>query len=321
MQIGLTDLAPGTYTLTASNTLYTCAISRDFTVQALVPQVFSFTELKNNTTCELINGSVVLNYTSALRPTRYEWRDESGTVIPGTMTEIKDLPAGNYTYYTWDINNCPAVHGPFVINATPKLTISPNSGTAFKDGCSLKRGSVKGIQVVGGVPTYEFKWINEAGEAVQFTQDLIDVGAGKYRLEVRDKSACGYAISQEYEIIDEPFKLEAPVVTDIRVCYVSDISIPIIGKQEGAYELYASLDDSAPLLQTATGVFNFKVSKTADYYIRHTLGSCTSEFTKVHIEVTHDNLELGNVMTPNGDGLNDTWMVKGLPDFAGNNIK
>ena len=321
MQIGLTDLAPGTYTLTASNTLYTCAINRSFTVTALVPQVFTFTELKNNATCELINGSVVLNFTSTFRPSRFEWRDETGTVIPGTMTEIKNLPAGNYTYYTWDINNCPATHGPFVINAIPKLTISPDSGTPSKDGCGLKRGSVKGIQVVGGVPEYEYKWINEAGQAVQFTLDLVNVGAGKYRLEVKDKSTCGYAISQEYEIIDEPFILEAPVVADIRVCYVSDIAIPIIGKEEGVYELYADLDDSKPLFETANGVFNFKISKTADYYIRRRLGTCVSEFTKMHIEVTHDNLELGNVMTPNGDGLNDTWMVKGLPDFKGNNIK
>lgn len=321
VQIGLTNLASGTYTLTASNTLYTCSISRQFIVTALLPEVFTYTELKNNTTCELINGSIVLNYTSKTKPTRFEWRDESGIVILGTSSEIKNLPAGNYTLYAWDINNCASIHGPFVINATPKLTIAPNSGTANKDGCGLKRGSVKGVQVVGGVTEYEYKWINVNGEAIQFTKDLIAVGAGKYRLEVRDKSTCGYAISQEYEILDEPFKLEAPVVADIRVCYVSDIILPIIGKQEGTYELYADLADDKPILQTETGAFNFKISKTADYFIRRRLGTCVSLFTKMHIEVTHDNLELGNVMTPNGDGVNDTWMVKGLPDFKGNNIK
>ncbi|WP_316785366.1 gliding motility-associated C-terminal domain-containing protein [Pedobacter frigiditerrae] len=321
MQIGLTDLAPGTYTLTASNTLYTCAISRPFIVTALEPQLFTYTETKINTTCELINGSVTLNYTSTVRPSRFEWRNEAGTIIPGTISEIKNIPAGSYTLYAWDINNCQSVHGPFVITATPKLTISPNSGVTVKDGCSLKRGSVKGIQVVGGVPEYDYKWINEAGEAVQFTKDLIDVGSGKYRLEVRDKSSCGYAISQVYEILDEPFKIEAPVVSDIRICYVSDIAVPIIGKQEGTYQLFADMGDDKPILETSTGVFNFKVSKTADYYIKRKLGSCESTFTKIHIEVTHDNLELGNVMTPNGDGLNDFWMVNGLPDYKGNNIK
>lgn len=26
-------------------------------------------------------------------------------------------------------------------------------------------------------------------------------------------------------------------------------------------------------------------------------------------------------MTPNGDGMNDVWQVRGLPDFKGTNIK
>ena len=85
--------------------------------------------------------------------------------------------------------------------------------------------------------------------------------------------------------------------------------------------MFTDPSGSLPLLETATGAFNFQVSKTADYYVRRKLGSCLSDFTKIHIEVTHDNLELGNVITPNGDGLNDYWMVNGLPDYKGNSIK
>jgi len=320
MSIKITDLAPGTYTLKASNTLSTCALTKTFLISATAPTVFTYSQTVNSTTCGLQNGSINLNFTS-VTPTRYEWKDESGAVIPGTVSELKNLPAGNYRLFTFDINNCPSVLGPFVIGIIPKLGIVSNTGTSIKDGCGLKRGAVKGVQVIGGVPAYDFKWINAAGEAVQYTQDLINVGAGTYRLEVRDKTNCGYAISEEYVVLDEPFKISTPVVSDLRVCYVSDIVLTVTAPEEGTYQLFESLEDERPILETNTGAFHFKVSKTADYFVRRKLGSCYSDFTPVHIEVTHDNLEVTNTMTPNGDGMNDYWVIRGLPDFKGTNIK
>ncbi|TCD12716.1 gliding motility-associated C-terminal domain-containing protein [Pedobacter frigidisoli] len=324
MSIKIMDLAPGTYTLRASNSLYICSLDRTFRVDASTPTVFAYTQEVQPTTCELINGSITLNFSSVL-PTVYSWVDESGNTIPstrsGNVISLKSLPGGNYRMLARDIYDCPQVLGPFALNITPKLNIVSSTGKASKDGCSLQRGSVTGVQVIGGIPAYDFKWINATGEAIQYTQDLINVGAGTYRLEVRDKTACGYAISEPFTIIDEPFKIVAPIINDLRVCYVSDITLPVTAPEEGIYQLFEDMEDSKPFLESKNGVFNFKVAKTADYYVRRTLGSCMSEFTKVHVEVTHDNLEVTNTMTPNGDGMNDIWQVRGLPDFKGTNIK
>ncbi|WP_316826626.1 gliding motility-associated C-terminal domain-containing protein [Pedobacter miscanthi] len=331
--LSIDKLKAGTYTLKAINSKSSCApVSKPFTVLATPIPVYTFSQpIPVPTTCGLNNGSIELNFSSAL-PYRYEWKDESGNVIPSTKTinsiSIKNLPGGTYTMYAYDINGCdPIIIGPYTINVTPLLTIVPNTGTRVDDGCTLLRGSVTGVQVIGGVPGYDFKWINEAGKAVQFTQDLIKAGAGTYRLEVSDKTyknndkSCGYAISEPFTIVDEPFKILTPIVNDLRVCYVSDIVLPVIAPEEGTYQLFEKLDDTKPFLESTIGIFKFKVAKTADYYIRRKLGSCTSEFTKVHVEVTHDNLEITNTITPNGDGMNDVWQVRGLPDFKGTNIK
>lgn len=324
--LSIENLKAGSYRLQASNSKSSCPpISKPFVVTAILPTVYNFTHRESPTTCELINGTIDLDFSSVL-PTRYEWKDQDGNIVPSTRTttsmSLKNLPGGVYTMYAYDANNCgPVIIGPYTIEVTPLLTIVPNTGTAVDDGCTLQRGSVTGVQVIGGVPGYDFKWINEAGKAVQFTQDLIKAGAGTYRLEVKDKTSCGYAISEPFNIVDEPFKILTPIINDLRVCYVSDIVLPVIAPEEGTYQLFEKLDDTKPFLESTTGIFKFKVAKTADYYVRRKLGSCNSEFAKVHVEVTHDNLEITNTMTPNGDGMNDVWQVRGLPDFKGTNIK
>lgn len=324
VSIRIADLAPGAYILKASNSTSVCAYTRTFTVPLQVPQVFTYTPNTTNTTCELNNGSISINFTFDINnpaPNRFQWKDELGNDYTGTLRELKNLAVGSYNLFVYDRNNCQTIIGPFTINATPKLVIQPASGTATQDGCELKRGSVRGIQITGGLGDYTYRWLNEAGQTVQTTRDLTNVGGGTYRLEVKDRSACGIEISEPYTVENIYFPLSAPIAKDIRVCYVSDISIPIVGAEEGTYQLFASLDDQHPILETTNGIFNFKVSKTAEYFVRRKLGACISDFTMVHIEVTHDNLEIGNVITPNGDGLNDYWMLKGLPDFKGNNVK
>jgi len=320
------NLKAGSYRLWASNSKSTCPrVPRDFVITATPLPVYNFSHRESPTTCGLINGTIDLDFSSAL-PSRFEWKDQAGNTVLSTRTatsiSLKNLPGGVYTMYAYDVNGCPPViMGPYTIEVTPLLTIVPKTGTPVKDGCTLQRGSVTGVEVIGGVPGYTFKWINEAGEAVQFTQDLTKVGAGTYRLEVKDKTACGYAISEPFTIVDEPFKILTPVINDLRVCYVSDIVLPVIAPEEGTYQLFEKTDDTKPFLESTAGIFKFKVAKTADYFVRRKLGSCTSEFAKVHVEVTHDNLEITNTMTPNGDGMNDVWQVRGLPDFKGTNIK
>lgn len=319
--IKITDLEPGSYMLRASNSTSVCTYSRTFVVPREAPATYTFTQTVVNTTCELDNGNISLNFTSTVIPVRFQWKDELNNNYVGTLRELKNLPVGVYRLYAYDINNCETIIGPFTINATPKLVIEPSSGIATTDACGLKRGSVTGVNITGGLGAYTYKWMNELGEVVQTTKDLTNVASGTYYLEVKDMSACGLAISQNYTVGNIYYTPETPVLKDIRVCYVSDITIPVIGAQEGTYQLFANIEDEFPIYESNNGIFNFKVSKTATYYIRRKLGVCLSDFAAVKVEVTHDNLEIGNIMTPNGDGLNDTWMLKGLPEYKGNNIK
>lgn len=314
MLLEFPDLSSGTYRLVGKSTVTGCSNSRNFIVTQTPTTTYNFTPTVIDATCNRINGSISLNFTSAT-PRTFLWKDALGnTVAGGNISGIRDLAPGVYTYHAFDIYNCETILGPYTIANTPLLAIVPNTGVVTNDGCGLLRGSVKDVVVIGGVPEYSYKWINQNNEAVKYTKDLEGVGAGEYRLIVTDKTSCGTYTSEIFKIEDFSFEVSSPVVADIRVCYATDIAINIKNVEEGVYRLFKNEFDVAPMLESDKGTFNFRVAKSGRYYIKRKLGNCESVFSSFYIEVTNDNLEITNTMTPNGDGRNDAWVVRGLPN-------
>lgn len=318
----LENLKVGTYRLVASLSNASCTQLKDFTVTASPAPVYDFTPNISPTTCGLNNGRIILNFLgNSPIPVRYQWKDGGSADRVGSLRELKDLEPGSYTLYAYDINNCEQIFGPFVIGYTPLLVIEPSTGFLTDDNCSLMRGSIKDVRINGGIAPYIFSWTNESGELVQSTKDLIGVPEGKYTLTVRDQTSCGLAVSQVFNLANPSFVIPTPVMHDLRVCYATEITLSVVAPEEGTYQLFEKEDDTRPILESDNGRFVFKASKTKDYFLRRKLGSCYSEFTKVHVEVTNDNLDIKNTMTPNGDGMNDFWMITGLPEQVNINIK
>ncbi|WP_256012825.1 gliding motility-associated C-terminal domain-containing protein [Desertivirga xinjiangensis] len=316
MVLELKNKAPGTYKLRAQNTLTGCIDSTNFTIYQENPVVYQYSVSTIPTTCGLINGSIKLNYPFSQRfgPAHFEWRDVSGNVLSGSFDELKNLPPGEYRYYTFDENNCMDVSDAIIINETPLLKIRPATASVTDDGCTLMNGAVRGIEVIGGVPPYKYKWIDQNDKEVGYAQDLTGVSLGDYRLIVSDQTSCGTDVSEVYSVVNPEFFIPAPEVSDLRVCYKTEIMLPVKNPEPGTYQLFALPSDEAPIQESTKGIFTFEVAKTSDYYIKRKRGTCYSEFTMVRIEVINDNLKIMNAMTPNADGKNDDWIIQGLPE-------
>ena len=316
MVLELKNLAPGTYKLRAKNTTTGCKDSTNFIIYQQNPIVYQYSISTIPTTCGFFNGSIQLNYPSPLRPARIEWRDASGNIVPGgTSTTLSNLAPGEYRYYTYDPNNCMNISDAIIIQETPLLKIKPATARVTPDGCGLKTGSVMEIEVIGGVPPYKFKWLDQNDKEVGYAQNLTDISLGNYKLLVTDQTNCGTDVSEVYSVADPDFVVDPPESSDLRVCYKTQIMLPIKNPLKGTYQLLKEPDpDGVPIQESTKGIFTFEVGKTDYYFIRLRQGRCYSEFTRVRIEVINDNLKIMNAMTPNADGKNDDWIITGLPE-------
>lgn len=308
------DLPSGTYRLVATNA--NCSNTQTYVVYETPLPNFNITSSPPpvKTTCGLNNGSIRIVFQGG-SPSRWEWSDQSNQILTGTMTELKDLAPGTYKYTAYDGNNCPQEFT-FTVGAVDILTINKSAYQPIDDYCQLGRGSITGIIAQGGLGTHKYKWVDADDKVVGNTSDLKNVPEGQYKLIVTDQSGCGYAETEVFTLRNNTVSLNDPVIDQngLNVCYTSDILVRVTNVEEGSYKLFQSSDHMSLMEENTKGIFVIKAAKSADYFIQRKLGECETDLIPFHIEVTNDNLEIANTMTPNGDGKNDIWTLKGLPD-------
>jgi SprB repeat/Secretion system C-terminal sorting domain len=100
----LTNLAPGTYTVTVTDLTNGCTGTSSGTVSA--PPPLGTTVVVTNVQCNGdATGAINLNVTGGTSPYAYDWADVPGT---NNTEDRTGLPAGLYTVTITDANNCTA---------------------------------------------------------------------------------------------------------------------------------------------------------------------------------------------------------------------
>lgn len=71
-------------------------------------------------------------------------------------------------------------------NPLPSMNSTPTSGNSR---CDLPTGSLTNV-ILSGTPSFTYTWYDNTGNAVGVNQDLINIPAGTYSLEVMDGNGC-----------------------------------------------------------------------------------------------------------------------------------
>ncbi len=124
------------------------------------------------------------------------------------------LGVGTYTVNVIDnISGC-SVNGAYVVSAPSPIS---NSGVISNVNCF--GGSTGGVNItpLGGTAPYSYVWTNSLGNTVSTIQDLSNVSAGTYTVQITDNNGC--TLSNSYQVTQPNQMLNNSAVLSNVSCY------------------------------------------------------------------------------------------------------
>ncbi len=290
----ISGLTPGNYTVMITDA---SGCSTDVAATVGEPAVLDGAFMANNIACAgTPTGSVDLTVTGGTAPYSFVW--DNGM----TTEDLVDIPAGDYNVTVTDLNGCSFTGMATVTEPSEALSGSITSQTDL-----ICAGSADGSVTVagtGGVGPYEYSLNNGTFQsAATFT----DLSGGAYTVTVRDANICTFnipvAISEPAALVIEYTK------TDASCPDISDGSIMLtISGGTAPYRTIWS-DAIATVNRTGIPAGNYRVAVTD-------INDCAVlEDIVVGFSVTEGCLEIQTIITPNGDGYNDTWIIRNIDLF------
>ena len=244
------------------------------------------------------DGAVWAQASGGRQPYTYEWL---GTI---TMNDtIFGLAAGTHQVRIEDEGGCDTIMSvtltePYALNA---VGIIERNASCY----NLNDGKIN-LEPRGGVSPYVYRWTSESLPADLTTEDIENLYAGVYNLTLQDMNYCHLDTSF---IISEPDELLAEIIVDtIPFCpdsYDGMIHVNVTGGTE-PYDIWwiAQNTNDAVLYNLGQGVYVVQVDDQ---------NNCGLVGASVELNSDANNcLEIPTAISPNDDGKNDVWEIKGM---------
>ena len=291
----LAGLAPGTYCLEVIDALG-CTFSECITITE--PQALSASASPANADCGNANGAVMLTVTGGSAPMSYAWNNGS------TTQDLSGLEPGTFSVVVSDANGCTAVANA-VVNGTPAvlaeatITGNPCHGDAM--------GSID-LDITSGVAPFQVLWSNGSDGT-----SLSGLTAGSYSVAITDANGCsfatGYTVAQtaELQIELQPSLHSNGYNISLYQGNSGSIQTQVSGGTAPYSYAWSNGADNANLFNLSAGTYLLVVTDA---------NGCTAQLS---ITLTEPNdLEMPTGFSPNGDGANDIFFIRGLDAYPAN---
>lgn len=295
----LSFVSSGSYSLSILDAVgCTAQLSVNVLTDTTNPVKLALDSIVNVGCADTNSGKIFVTTSGGVLPYTYLWSNSS------TAEDIMNIPVGSYNVTVTDNAGCKATLSASIIKAADFLV----NNTLKNISCyGLKDGSVD-LAVTGGSGSYIYNWSNGGtGTAIS------SLAAGSYTVNIRDnKTGCEQSKSFT---ITSPDSISADISSKNDSCLDGgDGRISLIVR--GGTPPYTYAWSSGGLGAIIEGLVNGQYTVTVT-----DANACKATFS-ASVGTSDCNFEVVvyDVITPNGDGVNDVFMIKGIEYYPNNKV-
>lgn len=241
-------------------------------------------------------GFITLNVNGGTSPYQYQWSNG------GNTNTINNISAGSYTCTITDATGCTKEFSKTISDITTVHShVLANNEICVGEFASLICDSLPSA-------TYQWYYNNEALIGATTSNFNTPVGGTYY---VMITTSCGEYQSNNVEIIVHALN-HVQVNSDLIICQGESAQLHASGGTSYQWTPAINIDNANFSDPTVTPDFSTDYTVTiTDQY------GCTATAT-VKVSVMCDSIDAPNGFSPNNDGINDYFNIKGIEDFEGN---
>jgi len=312
------NLGSGTYSVTVTDAASaSSAYTYDLTEPTQIQITYSAGDITPSSCDGFNNGAANVTISGGIAPYSYLWQEQQSDSMYFTE-DISNVRGGSYIINVTDAWNC----------AVSQIVVIPNTDTiAYTTDvvdyvCNGLQGAVR-VQAddaaAGNYFTYSWDTPYVTGDFV--SNDTILFGsvsllAGSYTITITDnQTGCDAYFDFTINQSETPMVIEESVVhNECDFDAFASISLTVTGGDpKPAYNISwtgpngYTATDVLSITGLISGVYNYTVSDDS---------ACVSRGTTVIESLSGSCFTMPNMLTPNGDGFNDTYYVDGACNYT-----